>query len=199
MPEIAGRQVGGVGFGMISLLAPPSPPSQDQAIATLRNAVLSGCTLWNGGEIYGTPDYNSLTILNRYFEKYPEDAAKVVLNIKGACEPDRSPNGNPDFVNQSVANCLAHLGGRAKIDMFEPARRDMNVPLELTLDTLAELVEQGKIGGVALSEVNAETIKQAAKITKIVAVEIELSLWQTDPLENGIADACAHLGIPIIA
>ena len=199
MPKIAGRQVGGVGYGMISLLAPPNPPSLDQAIAVLRNAVLSGCTLWNGAEFYGTPDYNSLNILNRYFEKYPEDAAKVVLSIKGACEPDRSPNGNPEFVKQSIANCLELLGGRAKIDMFEPGRRDLNVPLEVTLGTLAELVEQGKIGGVALSEVNAGTIEQAAKITKIVAVEIELSLWQREPLDNGIADTCGRLGIPIIA
>lgn len=51
----------------------------------------------------------------------------------------------------------------------------------------------------SLSEVNAVTIRQVAKITKIVAVEVELSLWSTDPLTNGIAKACAELNIPIIA
>ena len=83
--------------------------------------------------------------------------------------------------------------------MFESARRDPDVPLEQTLGALAELVKEGKIGGVALSEVNADTIREAAKITKIAAVEIELSLWQTEPLTNGIAKACAELDIPIIA
>ena len=83
--------------------------------------------------------------------------------------------------------------------MFECARRDPNVPLAQTLGALAEFVEQGKIGGVALSEVSAETIREAARITKIVAVEIELSLFCTDPLKNGIAEACAELEIPIIA
>ena len=83
--------------------------------------------------------------------------------------------------------------------MFECARRDLETPLEQTLVALADLVKEGKIGGVALSEVNANTIRQAAKITKIVAVEVELSLWCTDPLTNGIAAACAEFDIPIIA
>ena len=91
------------------------------------------------------------------------------------------------------------LGGKGKIDMFECARRDPNVPLKATVDALAELVVEGKIGGVALSEVNASTIREAAKITKITAVEVELSLFATDVLTNGVAKACAELNIPIIA
>lgn len=60
-------------------------------------------------------------------------------------------------------------------------------------------MDEGKIGGVTLCEVNENTIREAAKITKIVAVEVELSLWSTEPLTNGIAEACYDLGIPIIA
>ena len=165
----------------------------------MRAALSSGCNLWDGGEIYGTPTDNSLTLLNKYFAAYPEDADKVVLNIKGAMSPDRIPDNSPAFVRQSVENCLKLLGERGKIDMFECARKDPNTPLKDTLEALAELVDQGKIGGVALSEVSAATIRQAAKITKIVAVEVELSLWQTEPLTNGIAQACFDLDIPIIA
>lgn len=91
------------------------------------------------------------------------------------------------------------LGPRGRIDMFECARRDHSVKLEETLKTLEELVREGKIGGVALSEVSAKTIREAAAITKIVAVEVELSLFNTQPLTNGIVDACAELGIPILA
>ncbi len=165
----------------------------------MRAALSSGCNLWNGGEFYGTPENNSLTLLRKYYEKYPEDANRVVLNIKGSVHPDLTPDGDPEFVRQSVLRCLDMLGNRGKIDMFECARRDRNTPLEKTLGALAELVDQGKIGGVALSEVSAETIREAAKITKIVAVEIELSLWCTDPLTNGIVEACAELDIVIIA
>ena len=165
----------------------------------MRSAVTSGCNFWNGGEFYGTPESNSLTLLNEYYALYPEDADKVVLNIKGAMGPGMKPDGSPEYVRKSVENCLKMLGERGKIDMFECARRDPTVPLEKTLKALAELVDEGKIGGVALSEVNANTIRESAKITKIVAVEVELSLWSTEPLTNGIAEACAELDIPIIA
>ena len=140
-----------------------------------------------------------MTLLNKYYAKYPEDADKVVLNIKGALHPGLKPDGNPEFVKNSVLHCLEMLGPRGRIDMFETGRRDPNVPLEETLGALAELVNEGKIGGVALTEVSADTIREAAKITKIVAVEIELSLWSTDPLTNGIVEACAELKIPIIS
>lgn len=83
--------------------------------------------------------------------------------------------------------------------MFECGRRDPNTPLEITLGTLEELVKEGKIGGVALSEVNGDTIRAAAKITRIMAVEVEISLFSTEPLYNGIARACAELNIAIIA
>jgi pyridoxine 4-dehydrogenase len=162
-------------------------------------ALESGCNFWNGGHFYGPPERNSLTLLRKYYEKYPEDAAKVVLNIKGGLRPDLTPDGSPAFLRESIEDCLAMLGPRGKIDMFECARRDHHTKLEDTLKLLQELVKEGKIGGVALSEVNAKTIREAAAITKIVAVEIELSLWSTGPLTNGVVQACAELGIPIIA
>lgn len=174
-------------------------PSEEQAFTAMRAALAAGCNLWNGGEFYGGPEYNSMTLLKKYYEKYPEDAENVVLNVKGGVRPDLHPDGSPEFVKKSVENCLAMMGPRGKIDMFECARRDPNVPLADTLKALAELVDEGKIGGVALSEVNAETIREAVKITKITAVEIELSLWSTEPLTNGIAKACYELKIPIIA
>lgn len=165
----------------------------------MRAALSANCNLWDGGEFYGAPDANSLTLLKKYYTKYPEDVDKVVLNIKGALRPGLIPDGSPEFVRQSVERCVEMLGGKGRIDMFECGRRDPKTPLETTLATLRELMKEGKIGGVALSEVNADTIRAAAKVTKIVAVEVEISLFCTDPLSNGIAEACAELNIPIIA
>ncbi len=213
--EILGRKIGNIGYGLAGkyslsvnhlVLIPRSGltgrstiPSEEQAFDALRAALAADCNFWDGGDIYGTPEYNSLTLLKKYYEKYPGDADKVVLNIKGAMHPGMKPDGSPEFVKKSVTNCLEMLGGKGRIDMFECARRDPDVPLEQTLRALAELVDEGKIGGVALSEVSADTIREAAKITTIVAVEVELSLWSTEPLTNGIAKACAELKIPIIA
>ncbi|MCJ1238022.1 hypothetical protein MMC14_006010 [Varicellaria rhodocarpa] len=162
-------------------------------------ATTSNCTLWNGGDLYGTPTHNSLTLLRQYYDRYPEDADKVVLNIKGAIRPGLKPDSTPKFLRENIAQCLEMPGPKGKIDMFECARRDPNVPLADTLLTLSELVDEGKIGGVALSEVSAATIREAANMTKIVAVEVELSLFSRDPLTNGIIKACAELDIPIIA
>jgi len=162
-------------------------------------AITTGCNIFNGGETYGTPEYNSLTLLKAYYEKYPEDVGKVVVNIKSGTKGTFGLDGSAEYAKESVDRCLKLLGDRGKIDIFEYARRDTSVPLTVTLGALAECVEEGKIGGVALSEVNANTIREAAKITKIVAVETELSIFSTGPLTNGICAACAELGIQIHA
>ena len=102
-------------------------------------------------------------------------------------------------VKRSIENSLKILDGKKSIDIFEPARIDKNVPLEVTLKALEEYVKAGKIGGIALSEVGAPTIQKAVKITKIVAIEVELSLWSLDILSNGVAKAAAEHNIPIVA
>jgi pyridoxine 4-dehydrogenase len=72
------------------------------------------------------------------------------------------------------------------------ARVDPNVPVEMSVQTLAELVAEGKIEGIGLSEVSAATIRRANAIHKIATVEIELSLFTPDPLYNGIMNTCAE-------
>ncbi|KAL2133805.1 hypothetical protein VTI74DRAFT_1662 [Chaetomium olivicolor] len=197
---IQGKQVGNIGFGLMGLTWRPTPLPESQTLATIRAAVESGCTYLNGGEFYGPPDNNSLTLLNKYFAQYPEDRDKVLLNIKGCVNVAKLvPNGSPEGVKTSVENCVRMIGGKGRIDQFEPARKDKGVDIEVTVAALQEEVEKGNIGGIALSEVSAATIRRAAKVARIEAVEVELSLWSTDPLENGVVQACAELGIPVIA
>jgi pyridoxine 4-dehydrogenase len=157
-------------------------------------------TLIDAGEFYGTPEFNSLTLMEKYFTKYPDDAVKVVLSIKGGLGSNMAPDGSPEGVRKSIDNCLALLKDKKFIDIFECARVDRNTPIETTLKIMdEEYVKTGKIGGIALSEVSAATIEKAVKVTKIVAVEVELSLWSTDALTNGIAESCAKHGIPLVA
>ena len=160
----------------------------------------ASATFWNGGEFYGTPENNSLTLLRAYFTQYPEDAAKVVLSIKGAVGADsRSPDGSPEGVRRSVENCNRMLGGTKSIDVFECARKDPKVEIEVTVKALTDLVKEGLIGGIALSEVGPETIKRAAAVAPIAAVETEVSLWEANAFESGIVATCAELGIPVVA
>lgn len=123
----------------------------------------------------------------------------VLTLIQGGLDANLHPDGSPEGVRRSVENCLKILDGKKSIDIFEYARVDKRVPIEQTLKSLEEYVKAGKIGGIGLSEVSAATIEKAAKVTKIAGVEIELSLFSTQVLENGIAEACAKHQIPIIA
>ncbi len=173
--------------------------ADEDAFAALKAALEAGCNYWDGGELYGTPDCNSLTLLRKYFAKYPEDAGKVVLNIKGCSFENFRPDSSREGVRTSIENCVRMLGPAGRIYQFEAARKDPKVPIELTMMAYKEHIRAGNIRQAALSEVSADTIRRAAKVTKVGAVEVELSLWNTLPLENGVAATCADLGIPILA
>lgn len=168
----------------------------------MKAALESGANFWNGGEFYGTPEHNSLQLLNAYFTKHPEDADKVVISIKGGANPQtRAPEGSAAGVRRSVDQCLKVLDSKKKLDLFECARVDKNTPIEETIETLAEYVRAGKLGGISLSEVSADSIRRAARVHKIDAVELELSMYSTDLLDSQsqISETCAELGIPVVA
>ncbi|KAI1121455.1 aldo/keto reductase [Nemania abortiva] len=201
MVQIMGKEVGPTGFGLMGFTWRANPCSKEQAFAAMREAVQQGNVFWNGGEFYGTPQYNSMTLLDEYFQKYPEDADKVVLSIKGGSNlTTHRPDGSPEGTRRSIDNCLRQLNGKKKMDIFEFARRDQEADMKLTFDTVQkEYIDTGKVGGISLSEVRAETIHEAVKHAKIVACEVELSLFATDVLHNGVAAACKQYGIPLVA
>ncbi|KAJ5893944.1 hypothetical protein N7495_005635 [Penicillium taxi] len=200
MPSLVGKEVGSTGYGTMRMTWNAQPPTQEVCLETLNKALELGANFWNGGELYGTPENNSLHLMNKYFTKYPENADKVVLSIKGGLKPGQLiPDGSEENIRRSVDECLRVLDGKKKLDIFECARQDSNFPVELTVKVLAEYVKDGKLGGISLSEVDAETIRRAVKVHPIAAVEVEMSLWSTEILDNGIAATCAELNIPIIA
>ncbi|KAI9890190.1 MAG: Pyridoxine 4-dehydrogenase [Vezdaea aestivalis] len=200
MVTLAGKEVGPTGYGLMGLTWKANPVPVDDSVKAMKAAFEEGCTYFNAGEFYGTPEYNSLHILKAYFTKYPEDAEKVVLNIKGGMQTATlAPSGSVEGVQRSIDTCLKVLDGSKKIDIFECARVDPNVPIETTMKALAANVQAGKIGSIGLSEVNANTIKRAAKVHPISTVEIEMSLWSTESLTNGVLATCGELGIPVTA
>ncbi|KAI1209439.1 putative aldo/keto reductase [Annulohypoxylon truncatum] len=201
MPTLVGKEVGPLGYGLMGLTWRAKPVSQEQALEAMKAALDNGMNFWNGGDFYGSPEYNSLVLLERYFAKYPDDADKVVLSIKGGVGAiGKDPDGSPENTRRTLDTCIAQLKGRKKIDIFEFARRDQNVPMKTTFDVVQkEYIDTGKIGGLALSEVRAETIHEAVKLIKVVSVEVELSLFSRHILEDGVAEACAQYDIPVVA
>ena len=194
--ELAGEKIHDTGFGLMGLTWRANPPSQEQSFEAMKTALNLGANFWNGGEIYGKPERNSLHLLNEYFTKYPQDAKKVVISIKGG---PLKPDGGPENTQRSIEECLKVLDGKKKLDLWEHARVDPDTQIEIAMREAAKYVSEGKLGGICLSECSADTIRRAARETKIAGVEVEFSLWSTDILENGIAKTCAELDIPIIA
>ncbi|TVY36381.1 Pyridoxal reductase [Lachnellula subtilissima] len=199
MPTLAGKEITGKGFGLMRYTIPGSLVPDDVAFPVFKAALSYGANIWSGADYYGTPEANTLHLLNRYFTSYPADAEKVILTIKGGVISASTTDGSPDGMRRSVDKCNRILDGKKKIDFFGPARVDPNTPIESTVGALAELVEEGKIGGILLSESSAATIKRADKIHHISLVEAELSLWATDVLHNGVAETCKQLDIVVLA
>ena len=177
-----------------------NPPPTSEALKLMNIALSCGANFWNGGEFYGAPERNSLHLLKEYFIEYPEHASEVLVSIKGGFKPGtQEPDGSEAGLRRSVDECNRVFAGTKRLDIFECARVDPNVPIEDVIRVLRQLVKERKIGGIGLSEVKADTIRRAHKIHPISAVEVELSLWTTEILQNGVAHTCAELGISIIA
>lgn len=177
------------------------PLSDEQSFKILKAAVEADVVVWNGADFYGTPENNSLHLINRYFTAHPEDADRVVVCIKSGLidMKTHTMDCSPEAMRRSVQNAILALDGKKKLDVFGPARVDPNVPIEDTVMALAQLVDEGKIGGIQLSEVTAPTIQRAANAARIAMVECEVSLWSTDIFANGVAELCSSLKIPVVA
>lgn len=137
--------------------------------------------------------------MKRYFTAYPSDADKVILCIKGGVVDMKTVDCSAENMRRSIENCNHILDGKKSIDLFGPARVDPKIPIEKTVEAIAELAKEGKVGGILLSEVSAETLRKAAKIHHIGAIEAEISLWATDVFQNGVAETCKELGTVLLA
>ncbi|ETN36690.1 uncharacterized protein HMPREF1541_08968 [Cyphellophora europaea CBS 101466] len=202
---IVDKPVGAIGYGLMGLtwtMTNPNLPPAAESYELMNLALAQGANFFNGGEIYSNADgRNSCDLLREFFTANPGAASKVVLSIKGGTKSATTmdPDGSEANARRTVDDSLAKLGGTKTIDVFQYARVDHSTPIEEVMGHLKKLVSEGKIGGVGLSEVRASTIERAAKVVPIAAVEIELSLWTTNTLRNGVAETCARLGIPIVA
>lgn len=190
------------GFGLLGLTWRPTKTPDERAFSTMKAAVENVATIWSSSSVYGMPPEPptaGLSLLRRYFEKYPEDAPKVTLFIRACFDPvNFVPTCTRDGVRASWNECDQILGGVKKIDVFGPARIDQNVPVEETIGALKELQDEGKIGAVGLSEVRAETIRRASAVTPIKYAEVEFSLWSTEMLSNGVAAAAKECNVSLL-
>jgi len=182
----------------------PNPVPYDQAFEAIKAAVdamPAGVKLFiNSGEFYGQ-NYSTtnLDLLAAFYEKYPECADKTFLSVKGGINlTTRRADASEEGLRHSVDNINKHLRGTKKLDLFECARVDPNVPIEESTKILSKLIEEGKFSYIGTSETKSETLRKAHTVHPIAAVEIELSPWSYEDEAKKVIAAAKELGIAVV-
>jgi aryl-alcohol dehydrogenase-like predicted oxidoreductase len=175
---------------------------QDEAdaVRTLHRAVELGVTFFDTAEVYG-PFANEI-LVGKALKPFGD---KVVIATKFGFKIDPSKSdisamagvdGRPEHAREVAEASLKRLGVEA-IDLFYLHRVDPQVPIEDTVSAMAELVREGKVRALGLSETSADTLRRAHAVHPIAALQSEYSLWTRDP-EGDILDTCRELGIGFV-
>jgi aryl-alcohol dehydrogenase-like predicted oxidoreductase len=172
---------------------------EKEAIATIQRSLELGGSFLDTADIYG-PFLNEQLIAkaiqgNR--EKYII-ATKMGFEIDDNGQATGAINGSKSYVKKAVERSLKILG-TDYIDMYYLHRLDTNTPIEETVEAMGELVKEGKVKYIGLSEVGSETIRKAHKIHPLTAVQSEFSIFERQIEEIGILDTLKELGIGLIA
>lgn len=195
---IGGHTVGAVGLGCMSFAGFYGPTTEADSHAALAAALDHDMTHWDTANVYGPG--TSESIIGAFFKANPGARARVHLATKGAIT--RRADGTRTFDN-SAEHLAAALDASLKrlgvetIDLYYIHRRDPRVPIEDLMGTLQGFVRAGKIRGIGLSEVAPSTIRRAAEIAPLTAVQSEYSLWTRLP-ELGVIQACRAVGATLV-
>ena len=172
--------------------------NETEAVATIHRAIDLGCTFLDTADMYG-PHTNEQLVGRAIRDRRDQ----VVLATKFGIVRDptnpmiRGIAGKPDYVRQACEGSLKRLGVDV-IDLYYQHRVDPETPIEDTVGAMAQLVKEGKVRYLGLSEAGAQTMRRACAVHPIAALQSEYSLWSRDP-EDEILATCRELGIGFVA
>ncbi len=193
-----GLEVSAEGLGCMGMTWAYGAGDEQSGLATIDRALKLGVTFLDTAEIYGP--YTNETLVGRAVagrrDKF-EIATKFGFVINPDAPSDRATDGSPENVRRACEGSLERLGVD-HIDLFYQHRVDPNVPIEETVGAMAELVRDGMVRYLGLSEASAETIRRAHATHPITAVQSEYSLWTRDP-EDEVLITLHELGIGLVA
>jgi aryl-alcohol dehydrogenase-like predicted oxidoreductase len=170
----------------------------DESIATIHRALDLGVNFLDTADVYG-PFLNEELVGRAIRDRRDEVVLATKFGIvRDPARPQlRGVSGKPEYVRACCEASLRRLGVKT-IDLYYQHRVDANTPIETTVATMAELVKEGKVRYLGLSEAAPETIRRANKVHPITALQTEYSLWTRDP-EKELLSLCRELGIGFVA
>ncbi|KAJ8903440.1 hypothetical protein NDN08_004548 [Rhodosorus marinus] len=208
-----GLQVSKMGYGCMGLTTAYGPKQPDaEAIKLLKKSTELGMSFWDTANVYCYPDISKLLrfqspvtcqeeILGRAITDIGREnvtiATKTGLVLGVFPKISLTANGDPSFIRKQCEMSLKRLKVDY-LDLFYIHRIDPNIPIEITMATMRDLVHEGKVKYVGLSECSAATLRRAHKVHPISCIQMEWSLWCRE-IEKEIVPTCAELGVGIVA
>jgi aryl-alcohol dehydrogenase-like predicted oxidoreductase len=192
-----GPQVSALGLGCMGMSTAYGPADEEESLRVLRRYLDLGGNFLDTAEVYGP--YKNEELLGRFLREVPRASVLVATKFGFRFDSNgiRSVDGTPGNVLRACGASLRRLGIET-IDLYYQHRVDPNVPIEETVGAMAELVSAGKVRTIGLSEAGPQTLRRAAKIHPIAALQSEYSLWTRDVVTNGVLPTCRELGVTFV-
>ena len=192
-----GPHVSALGLGCMGMSYAYGPSDEEESLRVLRRYLELGGNFLDTAEIYGP--FKNEELVGRFLREVKRDGVVIAtkFGFRFADGKISGVDGSLKNVQRAVEGSLKRLGVET-IDLYYQHRVDPNVPIEETVGAMANLISEGKVRALGLSEANAETVRRAAKVHPIAALQSEYSLWSREVETNGVLATCRELGITFV-